>query len=118
MAKNILILVHAAPYGNERSLSALRIASTLSQHAEKPQVRIFFMSDGVGVALSGQNTAEKQTHEFMLQEIIANGAQVMLCKTCVNARGLADAHWVDGVKIGTLNDLAQWTLTADSTLCF
>ena len=118
MAKNILILVNAAPYGSERSLSALRIAATLSGHEEKPNVRLFFMSDSVGIALSGQSTAEKQTHELLLKEVIANGGKVLLCKTCVSARGLQNANWVEGVGIGVLDDLARWTLEADSTLSF
>ena len=118
MSKNILILVNAAPYGSERSFSALRIAATLSAHEDKPNVRLFFMSDSVGIALSNQQTAEKQTHEMMLEEIISNGGEVLLCKTCIAARGLQDAKWIEGVGIGTLNELAHWTLTADSTLNF
>ena len=118
MAKNILILVNAAPYGSERSFSALRIAATLSGHEEKPNVRLFLMSDAVGLALSGQDIAGAQTHEMMLKEIIGNGAQVLLCKTCISARGLQCAKWVEGIGVGTLNDLAEWTLSADSTLSF
>lgn len=118
MSKNILIVINAAPYGSERALSALRIALTLSAHADKPKVRLFFMSDGVVSALSNQQTNEKQTLELMLQEIMTNGGEVLLCKTCVYARGLQDAKWITGAKIGTLNDLVQWTLEADSTLSF
>ncbi len=116
--KNILILVNAAPYGSERSFSALRIAATLTQHDDKPNVCLFFMSDSVGIAVSSQNTAEKQTHELLLKEIIANDGKILLCKTCVSARGLQNINWVEGVGIGTLDDLARWTLSADSTLCF
>lgn len=118
MSKNILILVNAAPYGSERSLSALRIAATLTQHDENPNVLLFFMSDSVVIALSGQDTAAKQTHELLLKEIIANGGKVLLCKTCVSARGLQNANWIEGTGIGTLNDLARWTLESHSTLCF
>lgn len=118
MAKNILILVNAAPYGSERSFSALRIAATLTLHDERPNVRLFFMSDAVGIAVSGQGTAEIQTHELMLREIIGDGAEVKLCKSCVSARGLQNAKWIEGVSIGSLDDLARWTLEADSTLCF
>lgn len=118
MAKNILILVNASAYGSERSFSALRIALTLSAHQDQPNVRVFLMSDAVGMAIANQATADKQTHEMMLLEIVANGAQVLLCKTCVSARGLQNAQWIDGVGIGTLDDLARWTLEADSTLSF
>lgn len=76
------------------------------------------MSDGVGIALSGQETAERQTQELMLKEIIAHNGEVLLCKTCVNARGLQNAKWIDGVAVGTLQDLAKWTLEADTALSF
>lgn len=118
MAKNILVLINAAAYGSERAFSALRISATLSAHEEKPNVHLFLMSDAVGIALSGQNAAGATTHETMLKEIISNGAEVLMCQTCINSRGLQDAKWIEGVKVGTLNDLAAWTLKADSTLSF
>jgi len=118
MSKTVLILVNAPAYGSERALSALRIATTLVQHDDKPKVRLFLMSDSVVMALSGQQTGEKQTLELMLNDVVSFGGEVLLCKTCVNARGLDKANWIKGVNIGTIHDLAQWTLEADSTLCF
>lgn len=76
------------------------------------------MSDAVVTALPNQQMTKEQTLKLMLNEVIANGAEVLLCKTCIQARGLQEMKWIDGVQIGTLNDLANWTLTAHSTLSF
>ena len=44
--------------------------------------------------------------------------RVVLCKTCADGRGIADLPLIDGVEVGTLVDLAQWTLAADKVLTF
>ncbi|STY64887.1 Uncharacterized conserved protein involved in intracellular sulfur reduction [Mannheimia haemolytica] len=45
-------------------------------------------------------------------------ANVKLCKTCTNARGITDLPLADGVEIGTLIELADWTIQADKVLNF
>ena len=118
MSKNILIVVNASPYGSERSLSALRLAATLSQYDDCSDVNVFLISDGVGIALSGQDVGTQQTHEFLVKQIIENGGKILLCQTCIHSRGLQNANWIDGVEVGTMQDLAKWTLEADNILSF
>jgi len=43
---------------------------------------------------------------------------VKLCKTCTDGRGISALPLVEGVEIGTLVELAQWTLAADKVLTF
>jgi sulfur relay (sulfurtransferase) complex TusBCD TusD component (DsrE family) len=43
--QNILIIINAPPYGSERCLSALRLATALAGNDAKPAIRIFLMSD-------------------------------------------------------------------------
>ena len=38
---------------------------------------------------------------------------IKLCTSCVKARGLLDAKLIDGVTLGTLDDVSEWTLWAD-----
>ncbi|HHZ4655085.1 TPA: DsrE family protein, partial [Salmonella enterica] len=40
------------------------------------------------------------------------------CKTCADGRGITPLPLIDGVEIGTLVELAQWTLAADKVLTF
>ena len=48
----------------------------------------------------------------------AQGAEIKLCTSCVKARGLLDAKLIDGVTLGTLDDVSEWTLWADKVLTF
>ena len=42
--QKILLIIHAAPYGSERCLSALRLALALmGREGEKPQLDVFLM---------------------------------------------------------------------------
>ncbi|MBS1129849.1 MAG: DsrE-like protein, partial [Proteobacteria bacterium] len=42
--QSILIIIHAPPYGSERCLSALRLATALAGRDDKPELSIFLMS--------------------------------------------------------------------------
>ena len=52
--QNILIIVHAPPYGSERCLSALRLATALAGNDAKPKVSVFLMSDATVLGLPNQ----------------------------------------------------------------
>ena len=49
----------------------------------------------------------------MLEILTAQQVPVKLCKTCADGRGVSALPLVDGVEVGTLVELAQWTLAAD-----
>ena len=50
--------------------------------------------------------------------LASQGAEIKLCTSCVKARGLLDAKLIDGVTLGTLDDVSEWTLWADKVLTF
>ena len=54
----------------------------------------------------------------MLEILTAQQVPVKLCKTCADGRGVSALPLVDGVEVGTLVELAQWTLAADKVLTF
>ena len=118
--QNILIIVHAPPYGNERMLSALRLATALTgQESERVDLRLFFMSDAVTVGLPNQSAASAGGGlQQMLIELVEHGAQIKLCRTCAQARGIVDLELIPGVAIGTLPELGEWTLAADKVITF
>ena len=118
--QNILIIVHAPPYGNERMLSALRLATALTgQESERVDLRLFFMSDAVPVGLPGQASAEAGGGlQQMLEALLERGVEIRLCRTCALARGIAETPLIAGVEIGTLPELAQWTIDADKVISF
>ena len=118
--QTVLIIVHAPAYGSERMLSALRLATAIaSQESETVDLRLFMMSDAVTVGLVNQPTAlAGGGMQQMLEELVGHGAQVKLCRTCALARGIAELALISGVTIGTLPELADWTLAADKVITF
>jgi len=118
--QNILVIVHAPAYGNERMLSALRLSTALvAQESTTVELRVFLMSDAVTVALPGQAAAEAGGGlQTMLEDLLKKGVSVCLCRTCAAARGISDATLIPGIRISTLPELATWTLQADKVLTF
>ena len=117
--QSILMIINAAPYGNERMLSALRLATALSsQEVETVDLRVFMMSDAVTVGLAGQSGSESGGLQSMVEELVARGVHIRLCRTCALARGIVDLNLIRGVSIGILPELAEWTLAADKVITF
>jgi uncharacterized protein involved in oxidation of intracellular sulfur len=116
--QNILIIIHAAPYGSERCLSALRLASALAGNDQKPEVRIFLMSDATVLGLPNQIDGTGNGLQGMVEQLVAQGVDIHLCRTCALARGLGDLPLIPGLAIGTLVELAEATLAADKVITF
>ena len=118
--QSVLIIVNAPAYGSERMLSALRLATAIAgQEVETVDLRLFMMSDAVTVGLAGQVDAQSGGGlQQMVEELLVRGAQIRLCRTCTLARGIAQPAVIPGVAIGTLAELAEWTLAADKVISF
>jgi len=56
--------------------------------------------------------------EAMIREALEKGAQVTLCGTCCQARGLGEDELVEGALIGTIHDLAEVVRRSDKVLMF
>lgn len=115
--QKLLFIINAAPYGNESFFSALRLALQI-QDQHHAELKLFLMSDAVVGGLAQQNPNEGYHVQQMLEILTAQGAQVKLCKTCTNARGITQLPLAEGVEIGTLAELSEWTITADKVLNF
>lgn len=116
--QNILIIIHAAPYGSERCLSALRLATALAGNDAKPKVGIFLMSDATVLGLPNQVDGAGNGLQGMVEGLVAQGVEIRSCRTCALARGLAELPQIPGVSIGTLVELAEATLAADKVITF
>jgi len=117
--QTLLFILNDAPYGSERSFNALRLAINLNEQDRiETKIKVFLMSDSVACALVKQVPAEGYNIQQMIEILLAQGAEVRLCKTCTDARGLTSLPLIEGAEIGTLDDLAQWTLAADKVVSF
>ncbi|MBV8043101.1 DsrE/DsrF/TusD sulfur relay family protein [Pluralibacter sp.] len=115
--QRIVIIANGAAYGSESLFNSLRLAIALREQQEL-DLKLFLMSDAVTAGLRGQKPAEGYNIQQMLEILTAQNVPVKLCKTCADGRGISSLPRVDGVEIGTLVELAQWTLAADKVLTF
>lgn len=115
--QRIVIIANGAAYGSESLFNSLRLAIAL-QDQQPIELKVFLMSDAVTAGLRGQKTAEGYNIQQMLEILTAQNVPVKLCKTCTDGRGITALPLADGVEVGTLVELAQWTLDADKVLTF
>ncbi|MEX9251408.1 DsrE/DsrF/TusD sulfur relay family protein [Pseudenterobacter timonensis] len=116
--QKIVIVANGAAYGSESLFNSLRLAIALREQESEAELRLFLLSDAVTAGLRGQKPAEGYNIQQMLEILTAQGVPVRLCKTCADGRGISDLPLIEGVEIGTLVELAQWTLAADKVLTF
>ena len=97
--KKVLIIINDAPYGTEKPWNALRLAKALI--TEKLSVSICLVGDGVSIAKKGQKPP-KGFYNLgeMLEELISLGADAKACRTCTDARGLAEIDLINKVSVG------------------
>ena len=116
--QKIVIIANGAAYGSESLFNSLRLSIALCDQQPQPEVKLFLMSDAVTAGLRGQKPAEGYNIQQMLEILTAQNVPVKLCKTCTDGRGISALPLVEGVEIGTLVELAEWTLNADKVLTF
>lgn len=114
----ILIIINDPPYGTERCYNALRLALTLLKTDEKPEVSVFLMADAVLAAKTEQKTPDGYYNlETMIKGVMRH-ADVILCGTCMDARGIGEGELAPGATRGTMPQLADLTVSADKVLVF
>jgi len=115
----MLIVLNDPPYGTERSYNGLRLAGSLLKTDETLELAVFLMGDAVACAKTGQTTPNGYYNlERMLKVVLGRNGKVLLCGTCMDARGLRDQEILEGCERSTLDDLTSLSLTADKTLVF
>ncbi|MFC4351780.1 DsrE/DsrF/TusD sulfur relay family protein [Fodinicurvata halophila] len=111
-----LIIINDPPYGTERLYNGLRLAHALLKR--ESDVTVFLMGDAVSGAKQGQKTPNGFYNiERMLKLVTAKG-RVLLCGTCLDARGITEEELVAGSERSTMDALAEATEKADKTLVF
>lgn len=115
----VLLILNTAPYGDELAYNALRLAHALHKHDPDGAVTVFLMADAVAAAKAGQTTPEGYySLERMLKRVLAAKGRVLLCGTCMDARGLKETEIIEGVQRSTMDELAKAALAADKALVF
>ena len=113
---HILVILNDPPYGSERSYNGLRLAKSLT--TKDTQISVFLMSDAVSCAKAGQSLPSGFYNIELMLRTVAQRGEVLLCGTCMDARGLHDEELVQGARRNTLDELSERTLAADKVLVF
>jgi len=113
----ILLIINDPPYGTERAFNALRLANALAKGGGA-EVRVFLMADAVHCARQGQKTPDGYYNLERMLKGLARKEAVLLCGTCMDARGMADADMLAGARRSTMDELASLTVAADKVLVF
>jgi uncharacterized protein involved in oxidation of intracellular sulfur len=114
-----LFIPNDPPYGSERSYNALRLADALLKRKPDCAVTVFLMAGAVAAAKAGQKTPNGYYNiERMLKRVLAGNAQLLLCGTCMDARGLSDSDLMAGARRSSMDELAAATTDADKVLVF
>lgn len=115
-----LLILNDPPYGTERCYNALRLAIALLKRDPAAEVTVFLMADAVGAARRGQKVPEGHySLERMLKRVaLAGEGRVLLCGTCMDARGMTGEDVMDGARRSTMDELAEATAGAAKVLVF
>ncbi len=117
MGKTLLIL-NDPPYGTERSYNALRLAGSLSKR-QGEEVKVFLIGDAASCAKAGQKVPQGYYNvETMLRATVRHGAEIGVCGSCMDARGVGDGELVEGTHRSNMEQLTDWTQWADKALVF
>ncbi len=113
-----LIILNDAPYGTERSYNGLRLAKSLIKDKPDGDLTIFLMADAVTCAKKDQHPPGGYYNiELMLKAVLCHG-KVLLCGSCMDARGLTEGELIDGARRGDMETLSKATYDADKVLVF
>jgi len=117
MEKKILFVINDSPYGNERPYNAMRHAMNLSKR-EGVQVKVFLVADAVNCARKGQSTPDGYYNIERMVKSLAKRGKVATWGTCSYPRGLGADDLTEGVEMGSMELLGDWTLEADQVIVY
>ena len=114
-----LMIINDPPYGTERIYNGLRLATNILAKNEGVELSVFLLGDAASAAKLGQQTPNGYHNvESMLTNAQRKGGKVLVCGTCMDARGLTEGELVAGAARSTMDELTQLTVEADKVLVF
>lgn len=113
-----LVILNEAPYGSERTYNGLRLAGALAKR-EGQEVKLFLIGDAAAAAHAHQKLPNGFYNlELMLGALLRAGASIGVCGSCMDARGVAADDLIAGSHRSSMDELTDWTLSADKVLVF
>ncbi len=113
----LLLVISRAPYGRDVVWNSLRLAATAL--AEGMAVRLFLMNEAVDLAREGARPEESEFDlQAMLRDLMASGAEVRLCQTCLQRCGIGHGETMQEAKVAGMKDLITWIRDSEKVLSF
>ena len=82
-------------------------------------MKVFLIGDAASCAKANQRVPQGYYNVgVMLRGANRHGAEVGVCGTCMDARGITDGELAEGTKRSSLEQLTDWTSWADKALVF
>ncbi len=114
-----LFILNDPPYGSERCYNGLRLASALVKNDPSTEITVFLMADAVACAKRAQKTPDGYYNlERMLKRFASGSHRLLLCGTCMDARGLTEPELLDGARRSSMDELAKAAGAADKVIVF
>ena len=112
---NVLVILQGPAYGDERAFNGLRAWRHPRQARWRRRCGSSASVTPSGCAVAGQKLPDGYYHlDRMLSSAARHGAEIGLCGTCMDARGITDTMIVP-TPVARLDEVTDWTLWADRT---
>jgi len=116
---NRIIILKDPPCGSDRSFNGLPMVRALTRHDPEGELTVFLMADTVACDKAEQKMSEGIYNiEEMLRRVLSARGRVLMCGTCMDARGLTSGDVVEGAARFSMDELAEATLAGDRVLVF
>ena len=116
----VLIVFNRPPYdGTDVTWNGLRLAGKLAESGH--EIRFFLMNDSVDLARESCRAPAGYDQDLvpMLKALIAKGATVKVCGTCMARCGIhKNEPYYEGANQATMAELAEWVAASDRVLTF
>jgi len=115
----ILFILNGDPYANENAYNAIRTGLQFIKEDPQNKIHLYLFADGVNCAKrNGKLPVAFYNVEPMMEELLSKGAEITMCTSCGESRGLRQTENIEAVKWGSLKDLTGWISTSDKVLTF
>jgi len=114
----VTVVIQDAPYKEDnKAWHALRFAGAAL--AEDMDVRLHLLDEGVQAGRKDHQVPDGMVNlEELLSELIECGLVVQACGMAIDSCGIDEASMIDGIRRGSMKDLAGWVKHSDQVMMF
>lgn len=113
--ETLILVLLDGPYVSEYADIGYNLAKSALENDYK--VKIFLYMDGAHIPVKNQDPRALPISSWLYEDLIKKGCEIKVCVRCAAARGhIDDSHYIDGVEITSVYDLAEWMEKTDKVI--